>query len=74
MEELNYIVAGAGSAGCVLAARIFEDPANKVLQIQAGGEGNGFLVNMPAGSCRLPPFMRWLMQSHRQHSSGPMSP
>ena len=44
----HYVVAGAGSAGCVLASRLSENPANRVLLIEAGGRADNLLVRMPA--------------------------
>jgi choline dehydrogenase len=53
IQTADYVIAGGGSAGCVLASRLSEDPACTVVLLEAGGPGNGFLVKMPSGSYKL---------------------
>ncbi len=49
LGEFDFIVVGAGSAGCVLANRLSADPANRVLLVEAGGRDRWIWYHIPAG-------------------------
>jgi choline dehydrogenase len=48
-EEYDYVIVGAGSAGCILANRLSADPAVRVLLLEAGGKDDYVWIHIPIG-------------------------
>ena len=54
-QTFDYVIVGAGSAGCVLAARLSEDPNTTVCLLEAGGPDKSVLIHAPAGVVAMVP-------------------
>ena len=61
----DYIVTGAGSAGCAVAARLSESGRYRVLLLEAGGKDSYFWIHVPIGYSRLfaNPDVNWMFES-----------
>jgi choline dehydrogenase-like flavoprotein len=71
-RHYDYIVVGAGTAGCVLAARLSEDPGNSVCLIEAGGSEQHRYVRIPAavGAAIMHPEFGWGLSTVPQAALG----
>lgn len=67
-QEYDYIILGAGSAGCVLANELSQDPNNRVLILEAGPMDRKLLIHMPAGvySVYKDPSINWNYDSETE--------
>ena len=65
METFDYIIVGAGTAGCVLAERLSADPACRILVLEAGGSDRRFWIRTPGGYGRTfaDPAVNWKYQT-----------
>ena len=65
MDEFDYVVVGGGSAGCVVAGRLSENPDVKVCLLEAGGTGEGWIITAPAATAiMLPaPINNWCFET-----------
>ena len=54
-SEFDYVIVGAGSAGCAIAARLTEDPSVSVCVLEAGGPDKSVLIHAPAAVVAMLP-------------------
>ncbi|MEJ0048829.1 MAG: lycopene cyclase family protein [Rhodospirillales bacterium] len=64
-QEFDYLIVGAGSAGCVLASRLTENPAVSVCLLEAGASDSSVFIHAPAGAAvMLPiPYNNWAFKT-----------
>src|ERR1700689_844527 len=67
-EEFDYIVTGAGSAGCVVAARLSENGGYRGLRLEAGGKDSNAWIHIPLGFARtyVNPDVNWKFETQPQ--------
>lgn len=76
MKPWDYIIVGAGSAGCVMAERLSADGRSQVLVLEAGGENDSFWVTLPKGVAKLvkKPEHMWAYQVNQPRDPGANEP
>jgi len=72
LVEFDYIVIGAGSAGCVLADQLSKDGASTVLVLEAGGSDRSFWIRTPIGYGRtfFDPRINWMYETEADPNTG----
>ena len=70
--EADFIVVGAGSAGCVMAARLSEDPATSVVLLEAGGDDWNRWIHIPLGFGKTfaDPSVNWCYETEPDAGAG----
>jgi len=71
-QEYDFVIVGAGSAGCVLANRLSEDPQVSVLLLEAGGRDSNPWIHLPVGYMKtmVNPALNWLFDTEPQPHAG----
>ena len=69
-NEWDYVIVGGGTAGCVLAARLTEDPGTSVLLLEAGGEYPGLVLSAPLPGMRHMVRYSWKYFTRQQPELG----
>ncbi len=66
--QADYVIVGAGSAGCVLANRLTEDPSTRVILLEAGGKDWNPYIHVPAGFMKLldHPTITWGFKADKE--------
>jgi len=68
--QADYVIVGAGSAGCVLANRLSADPTVKVVLIEAGSRDTSPLIHVPAGYIKLLDHKKWTWGYYAEADEG----
>lgn len=72
MDEFDYVIVGAGSAGCVLAARLAERPGLRICVLEAGPPDRHPMIHIPAGWMKLMrnPRYNWMFEAEPSDWTG----
>ena len=72
METFDYVIVGAGTAGCVVANRLSADGRTRVLLLEAGGTDRRMWIQLPIGYGRLlfNPAINWMYETESEPALG----